>query len=145
MFFCGGGDVFQICFGDDAAGGITRRVDDNHLRFFVDEFIEDTQIEGEIILFDQRDGDWDAACHPDHRFVRGEARVRINNFVAGVDEGEGWEENVGFPSRADDDLLWRDIYSSPGRCVHSDSPPKGGRSGGRGVIGFSVRNCPHPR
>ena len=96
-------NVFQISQRDDATSGVARGVQNDQAGFVRDAGVEGRQIEGELVLFPQRDGNGNPAGHPDHGFVGGEAGVRVEHFVARVYQRQGGEEKPGLGTRPDDD------------------------------------------
>ncbi len=120
------GDVLQILQRDDAAGGIARRVDDDEFGLLVDELVEGGEVEGKLVLLQQRNRHRDSARHLDHRLVGRKARIRVDDFVAMFDQRQGREKQVWLSAGADHHLVRREINSAPFAAIFGDGFAQGG-------------------
>jgi len=82
------GDPLDVRGGQDAARRVGRRVDDEELRLRCDERGELADVEPELVLHPDRDRYGCAADEARERFVDRIARIRHDDLVAGIDEGE---------------------------------------------------------
>ena len=87
------GDLLEVLARRDAAGRVGRRVDDDELGPRRDQRRQLVRVEAEVVLLADRAGDGLAADEAGHRLVDREARVRVDDLVALVDEGQDREEH----------------------------------------------------
>ncbi len=83
------GERLDLAVGALGAGGVVKVVEDEQLRAWRDGRLDRFEVEQEVRLAgDEAVGLGHAAQELDLRFVDGEARVRVEHFVAGVHQRE---------------------------------------------------------
>ncbi len=111
-------DVFEITSGEDPAGGVLRRVENQQLGLGCDARFELGRVEREIPRLTQRQRHRHGAMRLDLRFVDREARLRIDHLIAGAVIG-GAQDRVGderLGAGADHDFVGRNLQ--PAHLTH---------------------------
>ena len=97
--------------------------------------LEAVQVEGEAAaLFEgQRHGS--GAAEADHRFVDGESGVRVDDFVARLEQGQHGEEDDGLAAGDDGYMLRAHLNAAGARNVRGDGFAQFGLPLGGAVVG----------
>src|SRR5450759_4928454 len=88
-----GGDALQVLARGDATGWIGRRVQDHEAGPGRDQRGQFVGVEAEAVLLADRAGDRAPTDIAGHRFVDREARIRVDDLVALIDESKDGDEH----------------------------------------------------
>ena len=130
------GEPLQIV--DHRAGGIARRVEDDHPRPRRDGALGGVEVEA--VERWHRDGHAAAEAH--HRRVDGKARIGDQHLVAGLDGGEHPVEDGGLGSGADHHLVDARAHAAPQELL-ADGLAQLRQPRGRTIAGVPVAQRPH--
>ena len=137
-------NMFQRGERHHAAGGIARRVQDDHPRAVAQRGVERGQVEREVGLLPQRHGHRHAARHADHGRIGGEAGVGVDHLVTGAHQGQGREEERGLGAGADDHVLRPELQAALGAGLLGDGAAQRGCAGRGGVARVAGLDCFDP-
>ena len=128
------GDLRDFLAIQHAAGRVARTVDDQELGARRDQRFQTIDIEGEVVLFEDRGRYGRGAGEIDHRFVNGKAGVGIDRFVARFKQRQNDEEHDRLAARRHHDVV--EIVVGAARRVEivGDSGTEIWLAGGRAVV-----------
>ena len=137
------GDVFERLHGEDAAGGVGGRVEDDQARARAEQGVKGVEVEVKARGRVEGDGDGGGAGDADGGAVGGKAGVGIDDLVAGLEQGEHGQKEDRFGAGGDDDLLGGEVDASAAAGVVGDGLAQGRDAGGGVVAGLAVGDGAH--
>ena len=137
------GDPDDVLAGEQAAGRVGRRVQDEHPGPLRDERLELVQVGPELVLHPDRQRHDGPAGEPGHRLVDRVAGVRDDDLVARLDEREHRVVHDRLGAGRDDDVVGADRDVLPGRDVGRDRLAE--RREARGTAGSGCSPSSRPR
>ena len=132
------GEPLDVLVRQDGSGRVVRRVEDEQPRARRDQRGDLLDVHPEVVRLAQRGGDRRAADVARHRLVDREARVRVDDLVAVVDQGEHGVEHDRLCARRDDHLLGRGLDPLPALHVGDDRLAQRRDAGGGRVVRRSL-------
>ena len=103
------GNLLDATLAQHATRGIVRRVQNNKPCAVVNEAREFVHVKGEILLLAQTNWHSASAHVANHRLVNRKPRVRIDDFVAVVDESQNRKKDDRLATRHNDHFVRRDL------------------------------------
>ena len=129
------GDGLQIIFGQNAAGGVLRAVDDDELRPIGDKVLQFVHIQAEVPILPERNGHGFGARELDDGFVDGEPRVGVDDLITGTRKRHNGVEHDRLATGCHNDLIRVEGYAASGRDLLSDGLAQLGQPRGGTIVG----------
>ena len=135
-------DPLDIGAGEDPAGRVGRRVEDEQPRPWRDQLLELVEVDPEVVLLADRQADRRAAAEARHRLVDREARVREDDLDARLDQRFDRVEHDRLGARRDDHAVRRGGEALAGGGIRGDRLAQRGQPERRPVVGPAVVERP---
>ncbi len=121
-----------------ATSGILRRIENHYAGAVRQPTAEQIEIKRKPAAFHQRNGHWHRACVADHGFIDGEAGIRVDDFIAGIEQRQHGEKHDGLGAGNNADRFRRCSYPARARNISSDGLSKFRESRSRPVFRVAV-------